>query len=641
MKFNEFDAIRTMLKEALKPSEYRSFVKNWDKGRYKDIFTNPKYEHDRNGYRVFIPIEWESALLNRIKNSYAYDIVERELEKIGYDVEDYIKGLAVMKNNRNRKVKIGKLLKDKGPVYMHFMNDENRQSTQREHEVVISRHPYDIAGMSTDRGWTSCMNLKDGSRRRYVPMDVKYGTVIAYAIRKGDRNIQNPVARVLIKPFLEVTDDKSKEPSVFFGIENNVYGEEPPGFVDSVNDWVDEINDKRTLDNVVSLKLHPDLYIDSKSDRLFIRKGKGFSEEDQIKIVTHDPFKIHEIDNPSEKVQLAAIKKDPMFIGIINNLTDKMAQVAVTINGLAIMHIDNPSKKLQEIAIKQNVAAIRYIKNPSLKMQQYAIGVHPQLIRNMDITTLPEELIITALENDGSTLQYVKEQGVEITDKMALTAIKNDAHTIKYVDNQTYEMQNIAIEDDPTLIAYCKKPVKPLMRKAVEANSSAITFIKLPPKDIQMIAIKDNPNLAGDIRVLHPDVLFYAIKKAPTIIGYPSIRSKLTDEMKEFIIRRDPNDIMFMENPSEELQLIAVKKDPDTFKIIQNLATDEVRIEALKRNGDLIRHIAPSKQTEEMQIIAIKNDIYSYNHIYNPSEKVKKLYDKLIVDRRKVAEEYA
>ena len=664
MKCSDFNILKSSLvNEALKPSQYRDLVKGWDKERYKDIFTNDKYEHDRNGYRVFLPIDDEQGLLNRIKNSHAYNIVEKELEKLGYDIQDYIKGIAVMKNNRKRMVKIGKLLRpteqekaeaytSKNPslkpiAYERFVNDENRQSTQKQHEVVISRHPYDIAGMSTDRGWTSCMNLENGLYKRYVPLDIKHGTVIAYAIRKGDRNIQNPVARVLIKPFMEINEEK-KESSVLFGIEDRVYGEEPPGFVDTVESWVDEVNDIRTLDNVVSLKLHPELYADSSSNtKLFVRKGKEFTEEEQIKIVSYDPYKIEHIKNPSEKVQLAAIKKSPNVIGIINNLTDKMAHVAVSIDAGAIVYIDNPSRKLMEIAVKNNPIIIRHIDNPPMDLIQYAIGMNPGIITRLDnISELPEEVILTAIENDDGhgIFQYIHSLAIPITREMAMAAVKNNGYAIQYIDAemQDEKMQRAAVESRAMAIGYCDNPSLDLMKYAIKNDSDSISNIKNPPKEIQMMAVKYYPkNVLSIVDNLDPDVLFYAIKKDPFIAGYASIRHLLTDRMKEFLVKNDPLDIIYIRNPSEELQLIAIRKDPTVYRLVTHDATDKVTLEAVKRRGENIKHVHPDKQTEELQIIAIKDDIFSYNYITNPTEKVQKLYDKLLADRKKVAEEYA
>jgi hypothetical protein len=135
--------------------------------------------------------------------------------------------------------------------------------------MVISKHPYDIGGMSTNRSWTSCMNLRGGENSNYVPIDVRQGTIISYLIQRNDKNIQDPVSRILIKPYMEqdgrndilygierdlvkygrnnekyikklisVLDKTQEEKTGIFEIDNNLY-------LDSDKRWITKINDKQ------------------------------------------------------------------------------------------------------------------------------------------------------------------------------------------------------------------------------------------------------------------------------------------------------------------------------------------------------------------------------------------------------------
>lgn len=69
-------------------------------------------------------------------------------------------------------------------------------------QIVISRHPYDIIGMSTNRGWTTCHDLNDkrynGNHLHNIANNLRGGCLIAYLIRKNDRNIKDPISRCLI-----------------------------------------------------------------------------------------------------------------------------------------------------------------------------------------------------------------------------------------------------------------------------------------------------------------------------------------------------------------------------------------------------------------------------------------------------------
>lgn len=153
--------------EALRPSQFRRFVQAFNKERYADIFK--KYEGDRNHYRIYLPLKGETL--------DAKPGVEQEVAKYlsdnGYDVLDYVKGTCRFKDAKNPS-KIGQVLTKLGAkdgdakrLMKAFVEDENRKAGSKEQlMVVISRHPYDIAGADTDRDWTNCMTMAHGTSQR-------------------------------------------------------------------------------------------------------------------------------------------------------------------------------------------------------------------------------------------------------------------------------------------------------------------------------------------------------------------------------------------------------------------------------------------------------------------------------------------
>lgn len=116
-----------------------------------------------------------------------------------------------------------------------FKKDPNRSGNLI---IVISRHPYDIAGMSTGRGWRSCMNLIDGCNRHYVEREIAGGTIIAYLASSSDRNLKNPLARALIKRY---NDEKGNMMLSVY----KTYGSAPPQFLTKIKEILnDDINPK-------------------------------------------------------------------------------------------------------------------------------------------------------------------------------------------------------------------------------------------------------------------------------------------------------------------------------------------------------------------------------------------------------------
>ncbi len=226
---------------ALNLSTYRKWMGStkWDRSAYSDLFK--KFEGDRNSFRIYLPLSLTPKahkVITAPKDIRAY------IENKGYVVDDYLAGIAVDKQTGKRKIKIGKLLSDNPALKKQFDHDELRKgSTLRDAQlmVVISRHPYDIMGMSTNRGWKSCLNVIDGSNKDYVKADIRHGTLIAYLIKTDDKNINNPIARCRIYRFTNKLDPKDyllvREPRVF--------GTETKGFAQTVDKWLEQANEGR------------------------------------------------------------------------------------------------------------------------------------------------------------------------------------------------------------------------------------------------------------------------------------------------------------------------------------------------------------------------------------------------------------
>jgi hypothetical protein len=154
---------------------------------------------------------------------------------------------------QDAKKKIDALLKlyDEIPEVRQF-----RENKTKTYYIVFSKHAYDIAGMSTNRGWSSCMNLYQGINKHYLQYDVTDGTMIAYLVANDDLNITRPIARVAIKPFVN-TDDAT---DVFYEPEEKVYGTPPLTFLEVLNKIINDAQPGKTG----RFKMVDTLYCDSK-----------------------------------------------------------------------------------------------------------------------------------------------------------------------------------------------------------------------------------------------------------------------------------------------------------------------------------------------------------------------------------------
>lgn len=252
-----------LLLEKLKISEVRELVKLWRKAG-----GDKRYEQWFNGkHRIMIPFQ---AITTPIQVQVIKFLQEREYTDI-----DYINGNCKDPKNPNQQPKISKILARLNPdLKTRYDSDrEKAMRAQGDLAIVVSRHAYDIASMTTDRKWhdNSCMEFRGGCNRHYVTNDVMEGSLVTYLIDKNDTNIEHPIARLLIKPFINKDDSKD----VILWSEDKIYGDVVNGYKESVDKWLRKIQP-----NIVgNFTMNPNLYIDNNRDRMFY---KWFSEYDDV-----------------------------------------------------------------------------------------------------------------------------------------------------------------------------------------------------------------------------------------------------------------------------------------------------------------------------------------------------------------------
>jgi hypothetical protein len=199
--------------------------------------------------RITIPLERT--------NNEAYKVhpeVEQHLNDNGYKVEDHKEGLA--SDQYGRSTKIGKILrktKASKNVVDKFINDPERSGKRKSNlQVVISRHPHDVAAMSTNRGWSSCLSLTGKKRVHAVKGEIAAGTHVAYLTHANDPEITNPIARIALRPFYHKNDHNK----TILRPELNIYGTAHKDFQRTVSKWTNKhfpirTNDEYNIDDRV------------------------------------------------------------------------------------------------------------------------------------------------------------------------------------------------------------------------------------------------------------------------------------------------------------------------------------------------------------------------------------------------------
>ena len=472
MKFNNYF-------EALPLSQAKYFTRMYDKKRYDDLFEGKN--------RIYIPLK-SSFKDEKTVNPK----IENMLKKYGWEIINYKDGYAKEKNGKNI-IKIGKLLKRLFPLddilLKEFNNDPIRQTSKKEDLlVVISRHPYDIAGMSTDRGWTSCMNLVDGCNKNKVKYDIRGGSIIAYLIKKEDKNINKPIARLLMKPYFIIDKNGNSIEDKSFLIPDKIYGTANKNFTDTVMNWLEQKQGK--LEGYFRIA-NRKIYTDSDRDELSFMSDdaneilnmylRGKENFERIKeIILKDSFNPNNVytkygdsllylvirDWPIEIIELLLKKgANPNFFSRsdgTNLLTHLTHSILYIKNKNSFMEYKNKVKLL-----------IKYGLDINYKNKFTNLTTLYDLCKKMDIETF--RYFINDLKADYS---YLVNNKFKLTDLLLFIDIPIMINLIK--KEKQYSIDNIVYENNIDLyekIIFLKNKIPNLLNQKTVFNEMTIKQI--------------------------------------------------------------------------------------------------------------------------------------------------------------------
>jgi hypothetical protein len=133
-----------------------------------------------------------------------FDIIKLRLADKGYYMKegDFDYGYYVDKSGRERKTRIGRIIKDYPKLVAEYgevksaLKDIYRKTgslvpLSENLEIVISNNPIDVAGKSTGKAWTSCETISSSAGFGWPPQcgwcdDIKANNLIAYIKRVGE-----------------------------------------------------------------------------------------------------------------------------------------------------------------------------------------------------------------------------------------------------------------------------------------------------------------------------------------------------------------------------------------------------------------------------------------------------------------------
>jgi len=175
--------------------------------------------------------------------------VKKELNENGYEIIDYLKGTAKKITDEKNVYKIGKVLNKlhNTELIKKFEQRTKGTLTKDQHSkllIVFTYNDQDIAGMSTNKHWTSCYNLDNGCNKETALNSIKYGNMAAYLIKEEDYNdLDKSLARISIKRFVHYKDNKK----YILLAENKIFGDEELSKIINFQNIVDNILNEYNL----------------------------------------------------------------------------------------------------------------------------------------------------------------------------------------------------------------------------------------------------------------------------------------------------------------------------------------------------------------------------------------------------------
>ncbi len=287
--------------------------------------------------------------------------------------------------------------------------------------VVISKDPYDIVGMSTDRRWVSCMTLpgdkkkpEGGEYHETLGNDITLGTLVAYLIEPNDKNIDKPYARIAIKPHYNQRDN-----TIALFAEDNIYNDSslPTNvydlFMQTVNTFLDEVQkDKNGI-----FVAYEELYHDSPITLKLLNK-----------------VDLNEV-----------IDIDYMFNSTINDDSDYSIDIN---NKKYLLTITDANKKLKNRLVEVPdfyVSTNNYIDSSSSRAYDnlYALYIYladrneSDSIVKADVIVSINEKVVTDFKTKHNNMKYKDYVGVEV---------ENLYYDISYFKNNNLDIKRFIAE---------------------------------------------------------------------------------------------------------------------------------------------------------------------------------------------------
>ena len=238
-----------------------------------------------------------------------------------------------------------------------------------------------------------------------------------------------------------------------------------------------------------------------------------------------------------------------------------------------------------------------------------------------EMNYFPEDIQHKIVKAEYSLADLIKNPSPELQKKM----IDDNPYIISYINNPTEYAQRNGLSGFVDYDILKNGTLDEVKKQALQNNPSAIEYIYNPSEEMQLYAINQRPQLIGSIKNPTPKVQMFFVTHHPHLfrmIFRPSIEAQryMLDNHADYIgtdtpnlditiqrrlVTKNPHFIMKIDNPSEEIQMLAINANPHVINHIDD-PSYEVQKRALALNPlTILYFFCP---TEQQQMIAVKSN---------------------------------
>jgi hypothetical protein len=356
----------------------------------------------------------------------------------------------------------------------------------------------------------------------------------------------------------------------------------------------------------------------------------SMSEEEQIAAIQRDSLAFKRITNPSERVQIAAVQKDTGSLVYIYKAglipSENVQLAAVRKSPVSIQFIKNPALTTQATAIQfadtfSIMTVIKYIKNielfdnADLKRKILDI-IERRFMMNPDYNRYAME-IVNALHKHNVTwpeldnLDTLRDRALanfSTADSKTQLSLLIDTPTTALLNASSTEVQIEYLKKNPDNIVSIQNPhpdlfssagVKQAVIKDIlgllkkmgstgEEEYDVTDFNSMRYSVINRYIEYLNKHNAGwpELDRINSVIKSDVLNKKSITESSESIDTMSEEEQIEEVLR-NPDNIQYIENPSERVQLAAVEGDGLVLEFINN-PSERVKLAAVKENAWVI-----------------------------------------------------